>query len=323
MKLLVTGGSGFIGRNFIEHMAARGHEITNMDIVKPADDSRAAHFEQCDILDGAGVKACFQRFQPEAVVHLASRTDISSKGPVEPFYASFTRGTQNILDAVQSTPSVARVVVTSTQYVCRPGFKPAGVEDFSPHTIYGEAKAQMEKLTRAANVGCIWTIIRPVLIWGPWNTFYRDTVVRAMQKGYYFHPSGRSAVLGLGYVKNSVRQVDRLLHADGAVVNQKTLYIGDGLFNLVDWMNAYSQELTGHNVRRLPRSLVRLMARFGDLYEAVTGRKFVMYSFRFRNMTEDFPAPLEPTFQLLGPPETSMRQGIKETVAWIKEHPGA
>ena len=64
-----------------------------------------------------------------------------------------------------------------------------------------------------ANVGCIWTIIRPVLIWGPWNTFYRDTVVRAMQKGYYFHPSGRSAVLGLGYVKNSVRQVDRLLHA--------------------------------------------------------------------------------------------------------------
>jgi nucleoside-diphosphate-sugar epimerase len=322
MKLLVTGGSGFIGRHLIEHMAAQGHEIANLDILPAPDESQAAYFQRCDILDGAAVMACFQRFQPQAVVHLAARTDLSHGRPVEPYYATITRGSQNILDAVRSTPSVSRILVTSTQYVWRPGCPAVGSEEFRPCTVYGHAKMEMEKLTHAAKLPCTWTIIRPVIIWGPWNTFYRDTLMRALQKGYYFHPSGKSAVLGFGYVKNAVRQMDKLLYAESALVHQKSLYIGDGLFNLVDWMNGYSQELAGHNIRYLPRSLVHLLALFGDLYEKVTGRKFIMYSFRFRNMIDDYIVPLEPTLQLLGPPEISMQQGIQETVAWARQHPG-
>jgi GlcNAc-P-P-Und epimerase len=322
MKLLVTGGSGFIGTNLIEYMVSRGHEIANIDIAPPADESQAAYFQQCDILDGAVMKAAFQRFQPEAVVHLAARADISHKGPVEPYYASITAGTQNVLDAVQSTPSVARVLITSTQYVCRPGHKAAGWDDYNPHTVYGHAKMEMEKLTKEAHLRCIWTILRPVIIWGPCQTFYRDTLFRAMEKGYYFHPSGRSAVLGFGYIKNFVRQIERLLQAEGDLVNKKTFYMGDGLFPLIEWMNGYCQELTGHKVRYLPRSLIHLMALFGDLYEKVTGRQFIMYSFRYRNMTDDYIVPLEATLQLLGPPEFSMQQGIKETVAWARKHPG-
>jgi GlcNAc-P-P-Und epimerase len=322
MKLLVTGGSGFIGRNLIEHMAAQGHEIANIDIAKPSDESHAAYFQPCDILDAAAVKACFQRFQPEAVVHLAARPSLILEGSVEPFYATITGGTQNILNAIQSTPSVARVIITSTQYVCRPGYKAAGMDDYSPYTVYGQAKMLMEKATKAANLGCIWTLIRPVIIWGPWNVFYRDTLLRALKRGYYFHPSGRSAVLGFGYIKNAVRQIEKLLQLDGDLVNKKTFYIGDGLFPLVDWMNGYCQELTGHNVRHLPRSLIRFMALFGDQFEAVTGRKFIMYSFRYRNMTDDYIVPLEATFQLLGQPEISMQHGIKETVAWARNNPG-
>jgi nucleoside-diphosphate-sugar epimerase len=303
-------------------MAAQGHEITNLDIAKPAEESQAAYFQPCNIMDGAAVQACFQRFQPEAVVHLAARTDPARDVPVEIYYAPITGGTQNILDAVRNTPSVARVVITSTQLVWKPGCQAVGSDEFRPFEVYGQVKMEMEKLTKAANLSCIWTIIRPVLIWGPWHTFYRDTLLRALQKGYYFHPSGRSAVLGLGYVKNAARQIDKLLQADGALVNQKTLYIGDGLFALVDWMNGYSQELTGHNIRYLPRSLIRLLALFGDLYQMVTRRRFVMDSDRYRNMADDYIVPLEPTLQLLGPPEISMQQGIKETVAWARKHPG-
>ncbi len=303
-------------------MAARGHEIANLDLLEAPEEAQAAYFQRCDIMDAAKVKACFQRFQPEAVVHLAARTDLTHNIPVEPYYASITTGTQNVLDAIKSTPSVARAIITSTQFVWRPSCKAVGSEEFRPCTVYGEAKMRMEHLTSAANLNCIWTIIRPVIIWGPWNTFYRDTLMRAMAKGYYFHPSGRSAVLGFGYAKNAVRQIEKLLQIDGALINRKTLYIGDGIFPLVDWMNAYSLELTGHKIRFLPRSFVRLLALFGDLYEGVTGRKFVMYSFRYHNMVDDYIVPVEMTLRLLGPPEISMQQGIKETLDWIKENPG-
>jgi nucleoside-diphosphate-sugar epimerase len=39
-------------------------------------------------------------------------------------------------------------------------------------------------------------------------------------------------------------------------------------------------------------------------------------------MTDDYIVPLEATLQLLGQPEISMQQGIKETVAWARKHPG-
>jgi GlcNAc-P-P-Und epimerase len=321
MKLLVTGGSGFIGRNLIEYMAGQGHQLFNLDI-KEAPEGQPATFSRCDILDAPAVKLCFQRFQPEAVVHLAARVNLAQSGPVEPYYASVTRGTQNVLDAVKSTPSVGRVIVTSTQYVCRPGYQARGLDDYNPHTVYGEAKALMEKLTKAANLSCVWTLIRPVIIWGPWNFFYRDTLLRAMIKGYYFHPSGRSAMLDFGYIRNSVRQIEQLLRADPTLVDKKTFYLGDGLFPLVDWMNGFCQELTGHQIRRLPRGLIRALAWFGDGYEAVTGRKFIMYTFRYRNMTDDYIVPLEPLLELLGPSEISMAQGIKETVTWARQHPG-
>jgi nucleoside-diphosphate-sugar epimerase len=321
MKLLVTGGSGFIGRHFIDYMAAKGHQICSIDVVPPQETKHAQYFIKCDILDAGAVKAVFAKFQPDWVVHLAAKADLSHTGPVEPYYQTITGGSQNILDAVKATPPVKRLIMTSTQYVCRPGHTPLTMDDYDPHTVYGEAKVIMEKYTKTANLDCVWTITRPTIIWGPWNTFYRDTLYKAMEKGYYFHPTGKSAMLGFGYIRNSVRQMEQLLEADAALVNKKTFYLGDGIFALVDWMNGQCLLLTGHKIRYIPRFLIWSMAKIGDFLEAVTGRKFLMYSFRYKNMTADYIVPLEPALALFGKPEVSMEQAIKETVAWSREHP--
>lgn len=70
------------------------------------------------------------------------------------------------LDVIKATPSVERVIITSSQFVCGPGYIPKHDEDFAPVTVYGQSKVLTEQLTRQAGLRCVWTIVRPTNIWG-------------------------------------------------------------------------------------------------------------------------------------------------------------
>jgi nucleoside-diphosphate-sugar epimerase len=322
MRILVTGGSGFIGTSLVEVLQARGHQVFNLDVTKPLDARQAGQFIACDIMDAAALNRRFQELQPNAVIHLAARADVAEGGAVEVAYAVNITGTRNLLAAVKGTPSVERVIVTSTQYVCRPGHTPANDEDFNPHTLYGESKVLAERATRAAGLPCVWTIIRPTTVWGPWHFRYRDTLFRMMRRGLYVHPSGHQCVQGFGYAKNVARQLESILLSEAAKVHQQVLYIGDGHIRLLDWVNAFSRALRGREVVIVPRLLLQAGARFGDAFQAVTGRSFPLYSARFRNMTDDYLVPMDRTLALLGPPITSLEEGVRETVDWLQAHPG-
>ena len=55
----------------------------------------------------------------------------------------------------------------------------------------------------------------------------------------------------------------------------------------------------------------------GDLITAVTGKPFYITSSRYRSMVTDYIVPMEKTYALLGPPKTSLQQGVAETVSWL------
>src|SRR5688572_14260259 len=112
MKLLITGGSGFIGTNLIEVLESKGYDICNVDIKDPLVAGQRSYFTRCDIMDPPALQAVFQRFQPDAVLHLAAQASIYPTADLDKFYAPNTVGTQNVLDAVKQTPSVKRVIIT-------------------------------------------------------------------------------------------------------------------------------------------------------------------------------------------------------------------
>jgi dTDP-glucose 4,6-dehydratase len=104
MKIIVTGGAGFIGSAVIRHLiAATSHDVVNLDkltyaanldSVSIAKDSPHYTFAQLDICDSAGVAALLEREQPDAIMHLAaeSHVDRSIDGP-SAFIASPALGT--------------------------------------------------------------------------------------------------------------------------------------------------------------------------------------------------------------------------------------
>ena len=316
-RVLVTGGSGFIGTNLIETLGNRPDlELLNLDAREPKRRDHRAFWRKCDLLDAELTLRHVQDFQPAEVIHLASRTDMFGKTVDE--YASNHVGTANIAAAIKRTHSIERVIFTSSQYVVGPGALPTDDFDFRPHTTYGESKVLSEKAVRAADLDCTWTIIRPTNVWGRWHPRYPSEFWKVVKDGRYVHPGGAPVIRCYGYVGNVIYQIQRMLEADPSVVAGKVYYVGDPPMDLLDWTNAFSLQLTGRKVRVVPRTAVAALGKVGDLVIAMGGN-FPIFSSRYRSMTESYVTPMQRTFDDFGMPPISLEEGVRETGSWLQE----
>ena len=168
MKLLVTGGAGFIGSAVVRLAVARGHGVVNLDAltyaacldnVASVSDSPLYSFEQADIRDRAALDRIFSDHKPDAVMHLAaeSHVDRSIDGPGA-FIETNVTGTYNMLEAAraywtaQGRPDTFRFHHISTDEVFG-SLGPTGMftEDtsYDPRSPYSASKAASDHLVRA------------------------------------------------------------------------------------------------------------------------------------------------------------------------------
>ncbi len=112
MKILITGGAGFIGSAVVRRAVADGHEVVNLDAltysanlenVASVAGSPNYVFEKADICDEAAVRAIFARHKPDAVMHLAaeSHNDRAIEGPLD-FVRANVMGTAILLEAARA-----------------------------------------------------------------------------------------------------------------------------------------------------------------------------------------------------------------------------
>jgi nucleoside-diphosphate-sugar epimerase len=316
-KILITGGSGFIGSYLIDVLLkTANYEILNLDIAEPVEELHKKHWKGVDLLNEKAVLECFRNFNPAFVVHLAARTDTNPRNILADYKVNI-EGTGNILSAIKLSAAVERVIITSTQFVNQYSGIPKHDQDFAPHTIYGESKVVTEKLTRAANLDCCWTIIRPTNIWGPRHPRYEKEFWYELKKGRYFHPGRQRVIRSYGYVGNVTDQIVRLLEIERAKIDGEVFYVGDEPINLYDWANGFSIALTRKNVHVVPRGVVKALALGGDALASLKIR-FPITTSRYKSMTSSNSAPMKKTFDALGAPRLTLQEGINETVAWLK-----
>lgn len=325
-RVVVTGGSGFIGTNLVDHLAALGVEVRNLDLAAPRHPDHARHWVRCDLLDPDAVGRTIADAAPDAVVHLAARTDL--RGATVDDYAVNTDGVRNVVAAVGAVGTVRRVLFASSQLVCTPGHRPADPFDVSPPNPYGESKVTGERIVRDALGGesagtASWMLLRPTSIWGPWWGELYSAFFRTVRAGRYVHPRGVRISKAFGYVGNTVEQLTSLLGAPDADVDGRTLYLSDyEPYPVLDWANEISDAFGRRSIREVPVAALRAVAKGGDLLRRVGVAEPPLTSYRLRNILTPSSFDMEPLRELCGPLRWTREEGTAATVAWMRQHPG-
>ncbi|MEM6954108.1 MAG: dTDP-glucose 4,6-dehydratase [Myxococcota bacterium] len=163
MKVLVTGGAGFIGANFLLHSvpARRNAQFLNLDALTYAanpkslaaiEDDARYRFERVDITDGEAVRQSVDAFDPDLIVHFAaeSHVDRSILGPKQ-FVRTNIEGTFNLLEACRARPDRLFHHVSTDEVYGSLGDEGFFTEDtaYDPSSPYSASKAASDHLVRA------------------------------------------------------------------------------------------------------------------------------------------------------------------------------
>lgn len=211
MKILVTGGSGFIGKPLVRELTAKGHRVTVFAREDDIDRPDKAEMVLGDVAKKAELR---KAFPARIVYHLAASMDDREPG----LWDTNVKGTEKVIDLCKEY-AVKQLVFMSTSRVFGETTKPAKERfPYSPKTEYDKSKVAAERLIR--NSAVPYTIVRAPLIIGPNVTWFR--VFEAIKGGYPLVGNGTNkfhiihvedVVRLLVNVMNNKSATDQVFHA--------------------------------------------------------------------------------------------------------------
>ena len=215
-RVMVTGGSGFVGCNLVAELLARGASVRSFDRVpSPLGQHPRLEVLQGDITDTESVARAVDGI--DTVFHTAALIELMGGRSVTEEYrrrswAVNVDGTRNLVHAAQQA-GVKRFVYTSSNSVVLGGTRISGGDETLPYTtrfadLYTETKVAAEKFVLSQNgVGGLLTCaIRPSGIWGCGDqTMFRKIFERV-------HAGEVKALIGSRHAKLDNSYIDNLVH---------------------------------------------------------------------------------------------------------------
>ena len=232
MKVLVTGGGGFLGSAIVRQLVERGDAVSSY--------SRAAYPElarlgveqlQGDLADREAL--CKAAQGCACIYHVAAKSGIW--GSYQEFHQANVISTENVLAACRRH-GIQRLIHTSSPSVVFDGQDVAGGDESLPYPAHFEAhyphtKALAEQLVLAANGPDLATVaLRPHLIWGPGDNHLVPRIVAKGRAGKLRRIGNRPCLVDTVYVDNAAQAHllagDRL--APGSTIAGKAYFISNG-----------------------------------------------------------------------------------------------
>ena len=305
MRILVTGGAGFIGSHVTDRYVALGHEVAVFDNLSSgfrAFVNPKARFFEADLTDAAAIEQAVAAFRPEVVNHHAAQIDVR-KSVTDPVFDART----NIEGGLRLLESCTRHQVRKFVYASTGGalygegrtLPATESHPVNPEAPYGVSKHTLEHYLYLWKLlhGLDYTVLRYPNVYGPRQNPHGEAGVNAIFIGLMLH--GKTPrIFGTGEQVRDYLYVDDVVEGNVLALDQgsgEMLNLGTGV---------------GTSVNDIVRELKRIIGFDGDaIHDAARPgeiQRIYLDATRAR--------------EVLGwAPRVEFAEGLRRTVAWSRE----
>lgn len=320
MRVLITGGSGFIGRYLTEQLVAAGYSCTILDLVPPNWSANGTRFVEGDVRATERVHAALEGC--DTVFHLAAAHH--DFGIARETYFSVNEHGSSVVCQAMDDAGVRRACFFSSVAVYGQIPEPRREDSpANPVSPYGQSKLAGEAVFRRwAEQGGARSvlIIRPAMTFGPRNFANMYSLIRQIHSGLFVPVGSGANVKSLSYVENVV-------DATLALWRRRDLPASDA-YNVIDKPDLTSRQIADTIYEalgktppgfRIPLPVAMLLGRPFDLAIALTGKNLPISTARIGKL-----AAVQTKFEgdklrSTGlAPRVPLTDGIRRMVEWFK-----
>ncbi len=320
MKVLVTGGTGFVGSHLVEALVGVGHDVRclvrNPTCLRWLAGSRAEIVEgDCTVPDSlpravAGV---------ERVFHLAGATWAASAAE---FHRHNADATRNLLVAAAAA-AVARFLLVSSQAAAGPAMTARPVSETDPArpiTPYGDSKLAAERHAFRYRDRLAVTIVRPSAVYGPRDRAFLP-YFRLVRRGFLVEFGPGERTVSLCHVSDLVRGL--IQAADSQSASGSVYFVADS--EPYPWRRVESEicAALGVDAKRVvvPEWLLRSGGALGQAYSAITRRGVLLNRARVAEIVaKRWACDTSRARRELGfTPNMTLHDGLRQAVRWYEQ----
>ena len=322
MRVFLTGASGFIGSFIAEALLQKGYQVrclvrTSSNLRWLADLDVECFYGSLD--DLGSLKRGLQ--DTDYIIHAAGLTSALSK---EELLKVNYHGTKNLLSAtIESNPGLKRFVLISSQAAAGPGQSLQAIDETwepRPITEYGRSKLLSERSVLQYKDKLPSTIIRPPAVYGPRD---KETLkfFKTVKQGLIPQVDGKTKFLSIIYVKDLAEETIRAMESE-KTRGQTYFFANPQPQSWEDIARIVLRYFNKKGIRlHIPSLFVQGIAVLSEGLSRLTLKPSKLNRQTVLDMKEDFwicsPHKAQSDFDFN--PQTSLQQGIQETLDWYKE----
>lgn len=324
MKVLVTGGTGFLGSHVAEQLSAAGHQVVAL-VRKSSNRKFLSTLANVELAEGSVEdRASVDRAAKDvdAVVHSAGIVKARTEAE---FFETNTQGTENLLEAALAhAPRLKRFVHVSSLEACGPSFdgRPIPLDQERPVTAYGRSKLAAEKAVISRRDKLPVVVIRPAAIYGPREIEIYEAFKAATRWQYPVIGDGRmlgSYTYGPDCARACIQAIDADIPSGGIY------FVDDGEpLPMARAMGELLHEALGTKpLLRLgvPFPVLRLASLGVETYGKVRGKAVMLTREKVAMLRHHWVCDSSRTRDALGwTPEVSFPEGLRRTADWYREN---
>lgn len=324
MKTIITGATGFIGRNIAETLHQKGHEVIatgRSEQIGQALQKQGITFKKADILDKENINKVFS--SADCVIHCAAKT--ADWGSYREFFDTNVVGTRNVIAACR-TYDIKKIIFISTPSVYYSGKDRFSILEDEPlpekQFHYGKTKLIAEQdLLALTDEDFKIIIFRPRAVYGKYDNTIVPRILKLAEKKKLPLIGGGKALVDLTYIDNFVDAVLSCFSAPDSAWNEIYNISNGDPISLKEW---FSMVLKVFNRPFIPKNIPVFMAKtLAGLSEFVSrfpfgNKKPQMTRFSVGYMSKSMTLSIEKAKQKLNySPQIANFQGFKNYREWF------